>query len=628
MRGLARRLHQALAGFACAAALAAPPQGEFLVPPKALVLDGVPPIPAAVAARAAPYTEFNPSTLVDWHPQRREILVRRRHGDIAQLHRVAEPGAPPEPVTTHAEPVAGGRYAPGTGDWVVYSSGRGGDEAWRLHRLELATGAAQPLSPADLRAGAPVFDPKGERLLYTTQGLDRSDPARESRTTLHLVDPKAPESGRVLAVLPGVGWCAFRFSPDGRRLAFVERKSAREAHLWIMEVATGKRRRLTTPGKDGPVYYADPHFAPDGKSLYAISDRGSEYRRVAWIDVASGRETALAANLAHDVEDLALSAKARRLAFVTNEAGAHVLRFLDLATRKETPRPALVSGVISGLQWRADGSEIAFTHASSRSPGDVFSYDLTAHRVTRWTNGNSPALNAAAFPEPRVIRWRSFDGREITGLYYHPPSRFEGVRPVVIDVHGGPEAQARAGFLGRNNYLVNELGIALIRPNVRGSPGFGKTFLALDDGRLREDAVKDLGALLDWVRAQPGLDAERVLVTGGSDGGDLALAASMHYPERIAGAVSAFGMSISPLAHAGNFAKPLLIAHGRNDPRVPWAESEGIVAELKKRGTPVWSLLAADEGHGFARKANADFLFHATLEFVRRTLFASEKPPA
>jgi dipeptidyl aminopeptidase/acylaminoacyl peptidase len=403
------------------------------------------------------------------------------------------------------------------------------------------------------------------------------------------------------------------------------------------------------------VFYKRPQFSPDGRSLFVISDRGSEYRHVAVIDLATRREKALAANLKFDVEDIELSMAARKLAFITNEAGAHELRLIDTVTRKELPRPALLPGVISAMRWRGDGSELAFTHASSRSPGDVFSYDLQAHRVTRWTNGNSPGLNAAAFPEPRVIGWKSFDGRTITGLYYHPPSRFEGVRPVLVSVHGGPAAQARAGFLGRENYLVNELGIALIYPNVRGSSGFGKSFLKLDNGRLREDSVKDLGALLDWIRAQPGLDADRVLVAGGSYGGYMTLAASVHYADRIAGAVSTVGISsfvtflertetyrrdlrrveygderdpamraflesISPLAHAAKIAKPLFIVQGRNDPRVPWTEAEQIVAALKRNGTPAWYLLANDEGHGFRKKANADFQFHATVEFIRRTL--------
>lgn len=653
MRALPLRHAAALA--ASALVLAAHAQGEFLAPPANLVLDGVPPIPAEIAAKTEAYTAYRPGRLLDWHPTKREVLVRLRLGDTDQVHRVAGPGAAPEPLTDGAEPVDQARYEPRSGDSLLYTRGAGGDEAFRIHRLDAATRQSSPVSPDGRRSNTPAWSPRGDRFVYTTVPLDRHNASREVKTLVHLADPAAPEKARVLAELPGGGWFAFTFSPDGRRLAFIEYVSAEESHLWLMEVATGQRRRLSPPPKGEPVHYADPQFAPDGKSVFVVSDRGSEFRHVAVIDVATGRERALAANLKFDVEDIALSARAKRLAFVTNEAGSHVLRFLDLATRKETPRPALVQGVISDLRWRPDGGEIAFTHASSRSPGDVFSYDLGAHRVTRWTNGNSPSLNAAALPEPRLIRWKSFDGREITGLYYHPPSRFEGVRPVVVSVHGGPAAQARAGYIGRNNYLVNELGIALIYPNVRGSSGFGKTFLRLDNGRLREDSVKDLGALLDWIGAQPGLDAGRVLVTGGSYGGYMTLAASVHYAERIAGAVSVVGISsfvtflertesyrrdlrrveygderdpamrgflesISPLTHAGKIARPLFVIHGKNDPRVPWTESQQIVATLKEKGTPVWYLLATDEGHGFRRKANADFQFHATVEFIRRTL--------
>ena len=647
-----RRLAPALLA---AAALAAHAQGEFLTPPASLVLEGVPPIPAEIAAATAPYTAFRPSTLLDWHPQGREFLVRRRLGETEQLHRVTEPGRAPESLTDMPDAVSAGRWEPQAAKWLLLSHGRGGDEVFAIHRYDPASRQSVPVSPAGRRAGTPEWNHRGDRIVFTTVPIDRNDSSRVASTTVHLADPADPEKARVLAQLPGGGWRDFSFSPDDRRLAFVEYVSAEESHLWLMDVATGKRRRLTKPVRGTPVFYESPQFSPDGNALYVVSDRGSEYRHLARVDIASGREQALAANLKFDVEEIALSGAAGRIAFVTNEEGAHVLRFLDLATRKETLRPALVPGVISTLRWRKDGSEIAFTHASSRSPGDVFSYDPGANRVTRWTNGNSPELNAATFPEPRVIRWKSFDGRVITGLYYHPPSRFEGVRPVVVSVHGGPAAQARAGFIGRNNYLVNELGIALIYPNVRGSSGFGKRFLKLDNGRLREDSVKDLGALLDWIGVQPGLDAGRVLVMGGSYGGYMALAASVRYADRIAGAASTVGISnfvtflertetyrrdlrrveygdervpamreflesISPLTHVEKITKPLFIAQGKNDPRVPWTESAQIVAALEQRGTPAWYLLATNEGHGFRKKANADFQFNATVEFIRRTL--------
>jgi dipeptidyl aminopeptidase/acylaminoacyl peptidase len=424
--------------------------------------------------------------------------------------------------------------------------------------------------------------------------------------------------------------------------------------LWVLDVASGRKRRVSAAG-GGPVSYGAPHFSRDGRGLFALSDRGSEFRRLVYIGLGDRRERVLTGHLAHDVDDIAISFEAARIAFTTNENGSHVLRFIDLRSLKEQPRPALFDGVVGGLEWRGDSTEIGFHVTSARTAGDVFSYDIKTNRVTRWTNGNNPELNTRDFPEPRIVKWKGFDGLELSGLHYHPPARFEGKRPVIVSIHGGPESQAKAGFIGRNNYFVSEMGIALVYPNVRGSSGFGKTFLKLDNGRLREDAVKDIGALLDWIAAQPDLDARNVMVTGGSYGGYMALAVAATYADRIAGAVSMVGISnfvtflertetyrrdlrrveygderdpqvraflesISPLAHADRIAKPLFVAQGRNDPRVPHTEAEQIVASLKKRGTPAWFIMAGDEGHGFAKKPNADYFFCAMIEFARRVL--------
>jgi dipeptidyl aminopeptidase/acylaminoacyl peptidase len=264
-------------------------------------------------------------------------------------------------------------------------------------------------------------------------------------------------------------------------------------------------------------------------------------------------------------------------------------------------------------------------------------------------------LNPDKFPDPQTVRWTSFDGRSISGLLHQPPASFPGKRPVVVMIHGGPEGQATVGFMARYNYLVNELGVAVIQPNVRGSAGFGKTFIALDDGMKREDSVKDIGALLDWIATQPQLDAGRVLVMGGSYGGYMALASSVHYADRIAGAIDTVGIShfvtfltrtesyrrdlrrveygderdpamraflerISPLSNAERIRKPLFVVQGKNDPRVPYTEAEQIVAKVRGNGTPVWYLRAENEGHGFARKENADYLFYASLVFMQNTL--------
>jgi dipeptidyl aminopeptidase/acylaminoacyl peptidase len=352
------------------------------------------------------------------------------------------------------------------------------------------------------------------------------------------------------------------------------------------------------------------------------------------------------------VEDFDLSPDGRTLAFETNEDGASVLHLLDTATGKEKAAPKLPLGVMNGLRWRPDGKELAFTLSSARSPSDVYSLDAATGKIERWTESETGGLNPAQFPEPELVRFKSFDGKTISAFLYKPPATFAGKRPVIVSIHGGPESQARPSFSGRDNFWTNELGVARLVPNVRGSSGYGKTFLKLDNGQKREDSVADIGALLDWIKTRPDLDPDRVMVTGGSYGGYMTLAVATHYSDRLRCSLDVVGISsfvsflehteayrrdlrrveygderdpamrefllkIAPLNNAAKITKPLFIVAGRNDPRVPWTESEQMAAGLKKQGTPVWYLLGKDEGHGFAKRKNQDFQLYATVAFVR-----------
>ena len=630
---------------------------DTLLPPPSLTLENVPPVPAELAAKLKPYGEFRPHGLMSWHPTRREMLVRRRHNATSQVHLVTQPLTTPQPLTDFPNAVTGAAFEPTKGEYFVFPMGEGGNEVFRLYRYDVASKQVTPLSPDGQRASAGAFSRTGDRLVYTTVLIDKNNPDRNSNTTLHIIDPLKPDSGRVLAKWGAGTWVGFRFSDDGKRITFLEFVSVNESYLWVMDVATGKARRVSPPKKGEPVYYSAAVFSRDGRGLYATTDRGSEFRRLAYIPLAGGKERILTERHAFDVDDFEVSHDATLMAFTTNENGAHVLRFIDLKTMKELPRPPLVDGVIGGLEWRKGSSEVGFSITAARTAGDVFSYDVKGNRVTRWTNGNNPEVNTAEFAEPRIVKWKSFDGREISGLHYHPGKKFSGKRPVIVNIHGGPEGQAKPTFIGRNNFFVTELGIAIIYPNVRGSTGFGKTFLRLDNARNREDSVKDIGALLDWIRQQPDLDADKVMVIGGSYGGYMVLASAVQFGDRISGAVASVAISnfvsflertesyrrdlrraeygderdpamreflesIAPLRHADKISKPLFVVHGRNDPRVPISEAEQIIQALKSRNTPYWFMVASDEGHGFAKKHNADYLFFAMVEFARRTLLA------
>ena len=663
------RIKNMLSCIAAALALSVAPYAtaQFLTPGSNLVIEGVPPISTELVDKVQAYTEFKPSSIVAWHPSRPGVLIRKRASNSNQLHYVATPGGVPEQLTDFPDAVGGATFQPKKGEYLLFEKSSGGNEVFRIYRMDLATKAVTPISDERERAASPSWSRSGDRIVYTTAAIDRNNAARQAITKLYIADPLKPENTKHVATFDAGGVGDFRFSPDDKTLVYQEYVSANQAHLWTMDIASGEKKRVTpVPTAGEPVFYGSPRFARDGRGLYAVSDRDSEFRRLVYIDLASGKETVLTDSLKFNVDTFAVSYAARRIALITNEEGSSVLRFFDLDTRKELPRPALLPGEISGLRWsggadedaddEGSGKELAFNVTSARSPGDVYAYNLKSTRLTRWTNSSSPMLNPMDFVEPKLVRWKSFDGLMISGFLYQPDAkRFPGRRPVIVNIHGGPASQARPGFINRSNYMVNELGVAFISPNVRGSSGFGKTFLAMDNGKKREDSVKDIGALLDWIKEQPGLDAARILVQGGSYGGYMSLAVSAHYADRIAGAIDVVGISsfvtfltntesyrrdlrraeygderdpemraflekISPLNNAEKIRKPLFVVQGKNDPRVPYTEAVQIVAQLKKQNTPVWFLMANDEGHGFAKKNNADFLFYAQIKFMEQTL--------
>ncbi len=375
------------------------------------------------------------------------------------------------------------------------------------------------------------------------------------------------------------------------------------------------------------------------------------------MNLATGDVTYLTSEIPWDVDGFELSPDGATIALLTNEAGVSKAYLMDTTTRKVTPVQGLPTGVIGSASWHESGQDIAFTVNSAKSTSDVYSLNVKSGEVSRWTESELGGLVPDELVEPELIRWKSFDGLEITGFLYPAAKKFEGKRPVIINIHGGPEGQSQPVFQGRNNYYMNELGVAMIYPNVRGSTGYGKTYVAMDNGMKREDSVKDIGALLDWIKTQPQLDSDRIMVTGGSYGGYMTLACATTYNDRLRCSLDVVGIShfgtflkntesyrrdlrrveygderipeissffeeIAPLNNATKITKPLFVVQGGNDPRVPLSEAEQMVAKVKANGSPVWYLMAKDEGHGFRKKSNADFQFYATVLFVQEHLLA------
>ena len=415
-----------------------------------------------------------------------------------------------------------------------------------------------------------------------------------------------------------------------------------------MDLATGERSQVYA--QDEPVGFAGAAFDASGEGVYVIHDHGAEFKQLHHLEVVSGETTGLSTHIPWDVSSMTLSPDRERLAFAVNEGGMSKLHLLEVsgARVERLEAPELPVGLIAGLSFDPDGEALAMTLNTPRSPSDTFVYELSDRALARWTRSEVGGLDTAKFPVPQRVEFESFDGLEVPAWLYRPEGA--GPHPVIIQIHGGPESQSRPGFSSTYAYWVNELGAAVIRPNVRGSRGYGKTYLGLDNDVKREDSVRDIGALLDWIETQPGLDASRVVVYGGSYGGYMVLASLVNFDERLLGGVSVVGISsfvtflentqsyrrdlrraeygderdpevravlerISPLNNAERIASPLFVAQGYNDPRVPYTESEQIVAAVRDNEVPVWYMLAMDEGHGFRKKPNRDYFQAATVLF-------------
>lgn len=658
-----RRPALAIAAALLASACATPPPEPVLAPNANLLAQGIPPIPQSLVDKVARYTDFRGHGLVEWHPTRSAMLVaHRKAGDnVARIYQLDGPLGELQQLTDGNEPISVASWEPRKGRYIVYERSQGGDEADQIFRLDLATRRSWLLSNPEEAHSIVGWVRATSELVYTSVPLDRTarGGSRERVDTgLWIVNPEQPLSRRKLAELPGPGWFGGAVSEDGRSVSFTRYRSAAESEAWVIDLASGARRQLLpAPGETLKAAHFAGEFSKDGRRLFVASDRAGEFRELMALDLASGALTRITSHIPWDVTGSALSADGRWLVIQVNVDGRDELRVFDGATLKEVAAPPVPPGGIGrNMAFHRGTGRLAYAVDSPKGPNQLFALDPASGRSEQWTRAQAaPGIDPSGFADQSVVRWKSFDGLTISGILTRPPARFAGKRPVIVSIHGGPEAQAQMGFLGRWNYFVQELGVAIVEPNVRGSAGYGKTFLTLDNGLKREDSVKDIGALLDWIATQPDLDASRVLVTGGSYGGYMTLAASVHYSDRIVGGVPIVGPSnfvtflthtesyrrdlrrveygderdpatrawmekIAPLNNTDRIRKPLFVVQGKNDPRVPYTESEQIVARLRAQGTPVWYLRGENEGHGFARKENADFLFYAMVMFVEQHL--------
>ena len=627
----------------------------------ALIYDQVPAIPTDIPPQLAPWLEVRSASFRDFLPDG-GVLISTRFGNSAQLHRVDRPLAAREQLTFAAEPVASAQML---GSSIVFSRDAGGNENAQLWQLGARGGEARLLTDGRSRHGGALGSPDGKRLVFF--GNNRN--GRDQDVYLLQTDGSAP---RLLVAAQGQTWQPLDWSRDGRSLLLRNFISVTESELFIAEVETGALRRLDI-GDQGrkatKIAIGTAGFSADGLGIWLISDLGGEFRHLHYFSLSDSGLRTLTSGLSWDVEDLAVGPNGRYLAYVINVDGFHELVVRDLGAARELPIENLPKGLISNLRFDASGNRLGFGLESATRTRDVWTLDLGASAVssepkaiaTRWTRSEMGIVGQRSLSETKVIRYPTWDrirlkNREVPALVYRPQTAARtanGRYPVIIDIHGGPEAQARPSFSAFTQYLVNELGYVVIRPNVRGSTGYGRNYTLLDNARLREDAVRDIGSLLVWIAAQDFLDADHVVVMGGSYGGYMTLASLIAYGDRLRGGINVVGISnfvtflestaeyrrdlrrveygderdpsmraflqrISPLNRTHMIRRPLLVVQGLNDPRVPASESEQLVAKVRANGSEVWYLAARDEGHGFRKKANQEAYLQTVVAFLRR----------
>ncbi|MGQ0384761.1 MAG: S9 family peptidase [Gammaproteobacteria bacterium] len=613
-----------------------------------LAIEGIPEIPAELIERMRRYQHTRQAALADWTSDG-QITISTRFGNTSQLHLVAEPMGARRQLTFFDEPVSGGRWSPtGARDGLAYVRDAGGNENFQVEYLDPAALAPVRITDGRGRASSPVWSHDGTRFAFSWTA--RTGVAAD----LYVDDPLDKRAPEMVFEAPEVGWNVGEFAPDGKSLLIGRFVSANESYGYVYDFESRTRREIEPAGVKAA--RSNAVFAADGRGVYFTSDLGSEFQTLRHFDLATGRVTPLSADIPWDVENLEISRDGRYLAFTVNRDGASQLFLLDTVRNGRIEPLILPFGVIGSMRFEPKGHRLAFSLQTPAAPFDVWVYSPTDGELVRWTKSELGPLDASRFVAPTLVRYPSFDRagrkpREVPAWVYKPAG--PGPHPVLINIHGGPESQSRPIFSISTQQWVGELGYAVIHPNVRGSTGYGKTYVALDNGMKREDSVRDIGALLDWIATQPDLDAKRVVVIGGSYGGYMVLASMTHYNDRLRGGIDIVGISnfitflestaeyrrdlrrpeygderdpamraylqkISPLTNVARISRPMLIVQGQNDPRVPVTESGQMVARIRDNGGEVWYLVGLNEGHGFAKRDNIDYYQWAVALFLEK----------
>lgn len=624
---------------------------EDPVRPPAIEASGVPIVPPGLIERLQQYQNFRAASFAGWHPQGEGVIIRTRFGDTSQLHRVGVPGGFREQVTFFDEPVRGSYLPKATDGAMLLTMSVGGNENNQIYRFAIDGAKTTLLTDGESRNSWHAVNDDGTRLIFSSNKRNGRD------NDLYIVDPRA-NLPRLLMSVENEYWYAQDFSPNGKYLLLEKSVSVNESYPALLHFETGERRMLPLPTRpvdaDQPVAFGDMIFANDNRTVYLTHDAHGEFLQLARLDAVTGEYSVLTDDIPWNIGSIEIHRETETIAFTVNEGGSSSLYVMKNDGLRE--KLDLPLGVIRGIEFSPNGKQIGFSFSRPDRPSDVYSIRLEDGKLTQWTFSETGGLDASTFVTPQKIEFKSFDDRMIPAFIYKPrDASADNKVPVLINIHGGPESQYRPYLSSSDQFYVNEMGFAVIRPNVRGSTGYGKTYAKLDNAEKREDSVKDIGALLDWIADQDDLDASRIAVRGGSYGGYMVLASLTHYPDRLKAGIDVVGIAnfqtflkntadyrrdrrrveygderdpamakvferINPTANAHKIRSALLVIHGVNDPRVPFSEAQQISEIVRGNGREVWTVFANNEGHGFGKKPNRDYQFAVEVLFLQKNL--------
>lgn len=617
-----------------------------------MILEDVPEIPEDISTRIQQYQNTRSASFADWLPNDDGILIATRFGNTSQLHTVNSPGGARNQITFFDEPVTNGSFSPSSAyNGFLFTKDIGGNEFDQIYWYDMNTRNAEMLSDGASRNFGMSWSNKGDQFAFTSSRRNKMD------FDIYISDMKSPKVA-TLKVDRGSGyWVAVDWSPDDRKLIVIQYLSSTKSNSYILDLKTEGLTQIND-AKTEAVFLASG-WDKTGKKIYATTNMGREFNTLVQYDVSSKKIEYITDDIPWDIDEFTTNTSRTKAAFTVNENGFSQLYVMDIATNAYKKVPNLPVGQINAIKFKPSKAELAMVLNSTETPGDVYALNLNSLKMTRWTTSEVGGLDTSLFPKPELINFETFDKvdgkiRTIPAFVYKPLN-VEGPLPVMISIHGGPEGQHTPSFSSFYAFLANEMGIAIIAPNVRGSAGYGKTFLKLDNGFNREDSVKDIGKLIEWIENNPDFDKDKVAVFGGSYGGYMVLSSMYNFSDKLKCGVDIVGISnfvtflenteayrrdlrraeygderdpemrtylesISPTNHVTEFKSPLFVIQGANDPRVPASESEQMVKSIRENNGKVWYMLAKDEGHGFRKKENSDRMTEAVAVFLQEHL--------